>query len=161
MLLVRAIVSAMALVAATGCNPVAATCISRQKTGAVDSTSAVVGPGETQVHRLAYGTDGSQNNIEIRWPNQNGPGAPHIQFYVTRVTCEQFTPSDATGACAVLARGGWVDGATVVSSLIVTNGRGNPDVLGTPAEYHLWVVGDPAQSVAYSVTTTFFYGPDC
>jgi hypothetical protein len=160
MLLVRAGLLSVALAMAAGCNPLGATCASRQKTGAVGSASGVVGPGETRVHRLVYGTEGSQNNIDISWPNQNGAGAPHIQFFVTRVTCEQFTPSDATGACAVLARGGWVEGP-VVSSLIVTNGRGNPDVLGTPAEYKLWVVGDPVQSVAYSVTTTFFYGPDC
>jgi hypothetical protein len=160
MLLIRAGLLAVAFAGAAGCNPLGATCVSRQKTGAVDSTSGVVGPGETRVHRLTYGTEGSQNDINVSWPGQGGTGAPHIQFYVTRVGCEQFTPSDATGACAVLARGGWIDGSTL-SSLIVTNGRGNPDVLGTPAEYKLWVVGDAVQSVAYSVTTTFFYGPDC
>jgi hypothetical protein len=46
-------------------------------------------------------------------------------------------------------------------SLIVTNGRGNPDILGTPAEYKLWVAGDPSQSVAYSISITWFFGPDC
>ncbi len=151
---------ALAVSSGAGCNPIGATCVGRQKTGSVTSVSGAIGVGETVVHRLPYGTDGSQNNISVSWTNQSGPGAPQLQFYVTRAACETFTPADATGSCAVLARGGWSDGR-VSSSLIITNGRGNPDVLGTPAEYKLWIIGDPAQGATYSVTTTWFYGPDC
>jgi len=151
---------AVAVFSGAGCNPIGATCVGRQKTGSVTSLSGTIGVGETVVHRLPYGTDGSQNNINVTWTNQSGPGAPQLGFYVTRVTCEQFAPADATGTCAVLARGGLSDGHLVLS-LVVTNGRGNPDVLGTPAEYKLWIIGDAAQAAAYTVTTTWFYGPDC
>lgn len=142
------------------CSPMAATCVSRQKTGQVASFNGTVEAGQTAVHRVAYGTDGSQNNVNVTWSNQAAADGPQLQFFVTRVTCENFSPADATAACAILARGGWYDGR-VATSLIITNGRGNPDVLGVPAEYKLWIVGDPAKPATYSVTTTFFYGPDC
>lgn len=151
---------ALAVASGAGCNPITASCVGRQKTGPVTSVSGTIGAGETLVHRLPYGTDGSQNNISVSWTNQSGPNAPQLQFYATRASCEQFTPAEATGACAVLGRGGWSEGHLVVS-IVVANGRGNPDVLGTPAEYKLWIMGDSAQAAAYSVTTTWFYGPDC
>lgn len=160
MRLLRVLTLMCAVVSGTGCNPLAASCLSCQKTGPVASSSGTIGAGETLAHRLAYGTDGSQNAINVSWTNQGGPGAPQLQFYVTRAACENFEPANATGACAVIARGGWSDGH-LVSTLIITNGRGNPDILGTPAEYKLWVVGDSGQGAAYSVTTTWFYGPDC
>jgi hypothetical protein len=43
---------------------------------------------------------------------------------------------------------------------LLTNGRGNPAVLGTPAEYKLWVVGDAEQSSAYAIDITWVRGPD-
>ena len=151
---------ALAVAGGAGCNPLAASCLGRQKTGPAASASGTIAAGETLVHRLAYGTDGSQNNVAVSWTNQSGPGAPRLQFYATRTTCEHFTPVNATGACAVLALGGWIEGH-VAPTLVIANGRGNPDVLGTPAEYKLWVIGDPEQGAAYSVTATWFYGPDC
>ena len=118
----------VALVAAGGaaCNPIGASCVSRQKTGLVASVSGTIGVEETVVHRLAYGTDGSQNNISVTWRSQDGTGTPRLRFYVTRVTCEGLTELNLnlTGACAVLARGGWVDGH-IASTLIIANGRGN------------------------------------
>ena len=122
--------------------------------------SGTIEAGQTVVHRVAYGTEGSQNNVNVSWTGQTASNSPQLQSFVTRVTCENFTPADATGACAILARGGSFEGH-IASSLVVTNGRGNPDVLGTPAEYKLWVVGDSQQPAAYSVVTTYFYGPDC
>lgn len=160
MRILRAGILACAVVSGAGCNPLAASCLSRQKTGPVASVSGTVGAGQTLVHRLPYGTDGSQNTVNVSWASQGGSGAPQVQFYATRTACENFAPENATGACAVLGRGGWFEGH-IVSSLTITNGRGNPDVLGTPAEYKLWVVGDAQQSASYSVMTTWFYGPDC
>ena len=160
MVLLRVAMLACAVVSGAGCNPLAASCLSRQKTGSVASVNGTVGAGETVVHRLEYGTDGSQNTINVSWTSQGATGAPQLQFYATRTACENFTPEKATGSCALLARGGWFDGH-IASSLILANGRGNPDVLGTPAEYKLWVVGDPQQSATYTVMTTWFYGPDC
>jgi hypothetical protein len=153
-------VVAIAVAGNAACSPLAASCIARQKTGPVASASGTIGAGETLVHRLPYGTDGSQNNIAVSWSNQSGPDASQLQFYATRTACENFTPANATGACAVLARGGWTEGR-VAPTLVIASGRGNPDVLGTPAEYKLWVIGDSKQGASYSVTTTWFYGPDC
>ena len=53
-----------------------------------------------------------------------------------------------------------VDGLAV-ATLIVTHGRGNPEVLGTPPEFKVWVVGDATQRVSYTLTATWFRGPDC
>lgn len=159
-MILRVAMLALAVGSGTGCSLLGPACISRQQTGAVASLSGTAEAGQTQVHRVPYGTDGSQNNVNVSWTGQGQSGGAQLQFYATRTACENFDPASASGACAILGQGGWSQGH-VVTSLIITNGRGNPDVLGMPAEYKLWVVGDPQRSAAYSVTTTWFYGPDC
>jgi hypothetical protein len=91
------------------------------------------------------------------------PDAPRVRFFATRVDCEEFNPAGPNiGACTRLAIAGWVEsGSHVASTLIVTNGNGNPDVLGTPAEYKIWIAGDPERRASYSITITYFSGPDC
>jgi hypothetical protein len=65
-----------------------------------------------------------------------------------------------SGECAVLGSAGTV-GEIVVDQLTITHGRGNPETLGAQAQYKLWVVGDPGQSVHYTLSATWFFGPDC
>ena len=48
-----------------------------------------------------------------------------------------------------------------VGTLTIANGRGNPEILGTPPEYKLWIVGDSRQGAAYTIVITWFFGPDC
>jgi len=69
-------------------------------------------------------------------------------------------PAINTDACAVLGGAGSFDGR-IATTLIIANGRGNPDSLGSPAEYKLWVVGDSEQSTRYTLNITWFFGPDC
>lgn len=104
-------------------------------------------------------------------------GNPRIKVYATKVDCVDFSPNQ-TGACANIGGGGGTLSPTarpcvidrtcqpeaddiVQNSLTVTHGAGNPEVLGQPAEYKLWVVGDPARHVSYGIEITWFRGPDC
>jgi hypothetical protein len=105
--------------------------------------------------------------------------------WATKVDCVDFTPPadpnaslPAVGACADLGIAGWrlsptarpcavnrtcdpVFSDLVQNSLIITNGQGNPDKLGPNPQYKLWVMGDPGQSATYSLSITWFRGPDC
>jgi hypothetical protein len=112
------------------------------------------------MHRVLYDTRGSQNDAAIEWPDQRTADGPRLNVYATLATCEQFTlPADAnSGTCAILARGGWVSQG-ITTGLILTHGRGNPERLGTPPEYKLWVTSD--QSITYSIVLSYFFGPDC
>jgi hypothetical protein len=170
---------------ANGCGLVGPSCLSRQKTGAVTTVSGEVAPRQIVVHRVPYGTEGSQNDVKISWTGQFTANGPQIRVYATKVECVDFMPpadpSNApfdSGPCGNIGSFGGVLSATarpcainntcriesgdlVQTSLTIANGRGNPDKLGTPAEYKLWVVGDAGQSASYTISTTWFYGPDC
>ena len=146
----------------SGCGVIGPSCLGRQKTGAVTTVTGDVGPGAVVSHQVPYGTDGSQNNADIRWSGESAQGGPRIQVYATRLGCVDFDAAQTAdlGACAVLSRAGWF-GENIASTLIITHGRGNPEVLGSPAEYKLWIVGDPQQRATYTISITWFYGPDC
>jgi hypothetical protein len=45
--------------------------------------------------------------------------------------------------------------------VIVTHGRGNPEILGTPPTNKVWIVGDRRQDVDYTIDISWFFGPDC
>jgi hypothetical protein len=181
----RAAGLAVALPFTVHCNSITGpSCLSRQQRGGVTSVSGTVAAGTVVMHEVPYGTDGSQNDLSINWTNQRAAGGPRIRVYATRVECADFVPppdygpNRATGACANLGSMGGVlapdaracavaktcapeDSDIVQTSLTITNGRGNPDVLGPGARYKLWIVGDARQDVAYSIGITWFYGPDC
>lgn len=158
----RTIAAGLVLLCSWSCGVIGPSCTERQERGTVTSVSGEVAAGETALHQVPYGTQGSQNDAEISWAGQSTAGGPRIRVYATRVACTDFRPPPAIagGACSVLATAGAFDGG-VATTLIITNGRGNPDVLGSPAEYKLWIVGDPAQSARYTINITWFYGPDC
>src|SRR5262245_53362563 len=159
-------------------------CLARQERGPVASVSGDVNPDDVAVHEVPYGTQGSQNDVKVAWTGQFASGGPRIRVYATRLDCVDFAPppnlgaNNGTGACANLGTWGGVlspdarpcaashtcepqDSDLVQTSLIIPNGRGNPDVLGPSARYKLWVVGDRSHSTSYTISTTFFYGPDC
>lgn len=150
------------VVGVAGCGVIGPTCVGRQKTGLVTTIEGDVAAGQIVTHRVRYATEGSQNDAAIEWEGQSALGGPRIGVYATRVGCTDLRLPPATNddACALLGRAGAIDGQ-IVTTLIVTNGRGNPDVLGTPAEYLLWIAGDPDRSTRYTIRVTWFYGPDC
>ena len=161
------LVPAIGILMATtpACGLVGPSCLSRQHEGSVTSLTGEVAAGRIAVHRVPYGTEGSQNDIQITWDGQWVASGPRIRVYTTKVDCVDFTPERGAGPCAsVGSSGGFAEPGTgqfVQTSLIVTNGRGNPDILGSPPEYKLWVVGDADRATRYSITITWFYGPDC
>ena len=117
-----------------GCGVIGPSCLRQQKTGAVTTVIGEVGPGAVVSYQLAYGTDGSQNKADVRWSGESAQGGPRIQVYATRLACVEFKADQASdvGDCAVLARAGWF-GGPIASTLIITHGRGNPELLGSPA----------------------------
>jgi hypothetical protein len=146
-----------------GCGLIGPSCLDRQQRGSVTALDGEIAPGQIASHQVPYGTEGSQNDVNIVWPDQTTRAGPRISVYATKTDCVEFLPP-GSGACAPIgSRGGTTgaDGEFVQNRLIVTNGRGNPDILGSPAEYKLWVVGDPERMVRYSINITWFYGPDC
>ena len=143
-----------------GCALVGPYCISQQERGTVTTLSGSVGGDAVVMHRVSYDTRGSQNDTQIDWFGQREADGARLQIYATLASCEQFTlPVDAnSGNCAVLARAGWTSQG-IASTLILTHGRGNPERLGTPPEYKLWVTSD--RTTNYNITVSYFYGPDC
>jgi len=179
---VRPLLSLLGLIATTiDCGLVGPTCLAQQHRGTVASLSGEVGAGAMAVHRLTYASQGSQNDVNISWVGQFVAGGPRIRVYATRAECTQFVPPGHSGfgqdGCVNLGGFGgapapearqcvWNSTCTpeiselVQTSLIITNGGGNPDVL-VPPEYKLWIVGDPGQGATYTMTITWFSGPDC
>ena len=165
---VKMIVTAAAVVVASGCGLTGPSCLDRQKTGTVTSLSGHLEPGEVVSHLVPYDTRGSQNNARLTFTGQGTLTGPRVTFYATLASCVNFRPPTAAdpglnqGDRTPIERpGGYLgpDGALVPTSLIVT-GPGN----GAPAgfhEYKVFVVGDPAQAASYSITITYFEGPDC
>jgi hypothetical protein len=150
-------------VSAYGCGLAGPSCLARQSRGTAQEVQAQIDAGQTAVHRLSYDTRGSQNDVEISWSGRADSGGVRIRVYATNAGCETgpLPGFDGTGDCRILSSAGGLDSGNVATRLIVTHGRGNPEVLGTPPEFKVWVVGDPAQSTVYTLKQTWFYGPDC
>jgi hypothetical protein len=138
------------------------TCVSRQRSGSVEPIAGTVWAGEVASHVIRYATDGSQNNLEISWRGMRLPDGPRLVLYVTRASCAAFDMSATleNDDCHVLARSGWSDGA-IATTAIVTHGRGNPEILGTPPTYKVWIIGDSRQDADYTIDISWFFGPDC
>ena len=146
-----------------GCGLVGPSCLHQQSRGTTQEVRAQVGAGETIVHRLSYDSRGSQNDLEISWSGQTDTTGPRLTVYATKAGCETgpLPGFNGTGDCRILSSAGASDGGTIASRLIVTHGRGNPEVLGSPPEFKVWIVGDPVRSTVYTLTLTWFHGPDC
>ena len=166
--------------ASSGCSIVGPSCLARQKTGHVATTSGRVEAGQIVSHVLPYDLNGSQNDLHISWSGQGGIGGPRLTFYATGAACVDFVPPAANertvGACAIIARAGgylapWArecarNGSCsptsdeIVNTSLIVTGRGN----GAPAdfrEYKVHVVGDPDRAASYTISASWFFGPDC
>jgi hypothetical protein len=139
------------------------TCLGQQHRGTGAEMIAAIGPGQVIVHTLPYESRGSQNDVEVDWNGRTEPDGPRLRFYATRVGCmtAPLPGSSGTGECSTLASAGSFGDGGYASRLIVTHGRGNPEVLGAPPAFKVWIVGDPLERTLYTMTQTWFYGPDC
>jgi hypothetical protein len=146
----------------SSCGLVGPTCVSRQQRGSVTTITGRVEPGQVLSHQVRYDTRGSQNDARVEWSDARLPDGPRLRFFATRVGCSDFEPPAASNAgdCAVLSRAGAGD-LGIADTLSVTHGRGNPEQLGNPPEYKIWIVGDPQRGALYTITITWFFGPDC
>jgi hypothetical protein len=161
----RVALIALYVVAAGGCNLIGPSCLAQQKRGVGETFTGVVGPGEIVALRVPYATEGSQNDLEITWWGQDAANGPRLTAYATKIDCVQFVPP-GEGTCAQIGGRSGTASPTpgqpfVQRGLTVTHGRGNPEQLGPGAEYLVWVVGDATERVSYTMTVTWFYGPDC
>ena len=162
----RTVLALICSLSYAGCSLVGPSCLSRQQRGTGMSFEGEVPAGGVVSHVVRYETEGSQNDVHITWPGQGSTSGPRLTMYATKAACEGFVPPGGPADCAPLGGPSGISisgtGTDLIQTLlIVTNGRGNPDILGTPAQYKLWIVGDPTRRVGYSVNITWFYGPDC
>jgi hypothetical protein len=162
---------------AAGCGLAGPSCLAQQKSGTVTGVDGIVDAGAIAMHVVPYGTEGSQNDLRISWPGQSS-GRPVLKVYATKTGCTDFSPVRATGDCVTIGSPGGslspnarpcVAANTcqpnadeiVQNSLIIASGQGNPDIIGSPPQYKLWVVGDPQAATHYTISITWFRGPDC
>ena len=159
---VRHLVIVACALGADGCGLIGPSCIAEQERGTVATLDGEVGAGAVVSHLVPYDTQGSQNTVRIRWTDQDTTSGPRVHVYATKSSCESFRPPPAANPieCTPLGQAGWTPSG-IVDSLVVTHGRGNPETLGPRPEYTLWIVGDLERSARYTITSTWFYGPDC
>lgn len=178
----RAAIITAAVVWSGGCALAGYPCRAQQHRGAVTDVSGSVAARAVLHHDVAYGAQGSQNDLRITWDGQHAAGRPRISVHATRVACEEFDAVHGGGAgrgpcvsvgsigaalaptaraCAKNGTCTIEPGDLVQTALIIANGRGNPERLGNPPMFRLWIVGDERHAVAYRIAITWFYGPDC
>ena len=164
----RAAFGLLLATSASGCSLILAPiCLARQHRAPVATLTGDVQAGAIVVHRVAYGTAGSQNDLLLRWNGQRDLGGPRLRVYLTLVDCQVFDPARVSttrgDVCAPIGSRGSVMVAEefVQVSAGITHGRGNPPRLGPTPEYKLWIVGDARQAASYTIVITSFYGPDC
>lgn len=156
----RMLAIATLVISCAGCSVTGPSCLRQREEGAVATLTGAASAHEVAMHRVRYDTRGSQNDARVTWIGQSDFDGPRLNVYATRAGCDDFAPPPNVnvGDCTVLASAGWIPQG-VASTAVLTHGRGNPERLGTPPEYKLWIVSDRA--VSYTITITWFYGPDC
>jgi hypothetical protein len=177
----RILAAAVLAACQAACSVLGPSCLAQQKRGQVRSLTGLVEPRQMVTHTLRYDQRGSQNNVEFSWAGGGTLSGPRLMFFATGPDCVDFVPppndvggdargcrviGNASGHVAPDARPCALAGTCLLerdeiiyTSLIVT-GPGN----GAPpgfSEYKLHIVGDARVAVSYSVSVTWFYGPDC
>jgi hypothetical protein len=173
-----------------GCALLAWNCRRGQKSGPVTTVASRVEAGQITSHLVPYDQEGTQNDVRISWPGHGGADAPRIRVYATSARCVAFTPppedsitsrapsagrrpeprtapqarpsSESDDPCVVMSGRQFMrtgTGELFQHGLIVTGGpkQLKPDL----HEYKLHVVGDPRLGATYSISITWFRGPDC
>ena len=166
----------------TACGIVGPSCLSRQKRGLVSSLTGQVQAGQVVTHTLRYDERGSQNDVDFSWTGMGTAAGLRVMVFATGPDCHDFVPRPPDdwygdhGPCRIIGNlGGYVApdarpcaiaGTCAVSrdeiiyNSIVITGPGN----GAPpgfSEYKLHIVGDSRIATGYSVSVTWFHGPDC
>lgn len=135
------------------------------RVGPVFSLNGEVAAGAIVVHQVQYGTEGSQNDGSFTWAGDRLPDGPKPRLFLTRIECVDFDPAHealnhTNQLCSPLGMAGWQDGH-IVTSYLLTHGRGNPDTLGPTAQYKIWIVGDPGRAVQYTIRAQWNAPVDC
>ncbi|CAN5852358.1 hypothetical protein BH24ACI5_BH24ACI5_10220 [soil metagenome] len=176
--------------ASQGCALLGWNCRRGQKTGDVTTITGRVEAGQLVSHLVPYDQQGTQNDVRISWPGQSGTDAPRLRVYATSASCQEFTappvdtftpgtpstdrrtvprgpapqprPGSEADPCVVMSGRQFMftsTGELVQDGLVVAGGpeQLKPDL----HEYKLHVVGDQRLPVTYSISVTWFRGPDC
>src|SRR5262245_13915199 len=127
----RTIAAVVVALWSPGCGLLGPSCLDRQERGSVETINGEVAAGRFAMHQVLYATAGSQNDAEISWADQYAAGGPKIKVYATKAGCVDFAPPPAvqTGSCTILASAGSGE-LGIDTTLIVTQGRGNTEILG-------------------------------
>jgi hypothetical protein len=172
----------VAAMSAGGCDIIGPSCLARQKTGPVTSLSGQLEAGRIDSHLVRYELSGSQNDVRVTWNGQGTIDGPRLRIYATDASCTEFTappvddPRVDRGECTVThVAGGYLapdarpcakDNTCqpmpheIINTSLIVTGPGN----GAPAgfsEYKLHVVSDATRPATYSISVTWFSGPDC
>lgn len=142
--------------------------MSMQERGDVTTLSGRVEAGRVVSHTVPYDQQGSQNEVHIAWAGQDTGDGPRIRVFAVSSECEGFDPPDGflTGRgddpCTTslgMVGGSGAGGELVQRTIHVPGGpsQRRPDL----REYRLFVVGDPQEPVDYTISITWFRGPDC
>lgn len=155
----------------SGCTVLGPSCTERQRRGFVMAISGEVEANQVVSHLVPYDRRGSQNDVSIDWIGRGQAGGPRLRVYATPVACTNFLPPPArnSGACAEIvgSAGGSCaqpgptcsDEDLIQGSIIVAKGPGNGPHDFT--QYRLHVLGDATQRVSYSISLSYWSGPDC
>ena len=170
-------------VVTSGCGVVGPSCLERQQRGSVTAVTGSVDALQVSSNVVPYDRRGSQNDVAISWAGQGSSGGPRLVLYATAADCAEFIPpepgsrtDDITGPCRIISRCGGtlapdarecaragtcpVTSEDIVCRSLIVTGPGN----GAPpdfSQYKLHVVGDAARQMSYSISITYFFGPDC
>jgi hypothetical protein len=143
------------------CGIIGPSCLGQQQRRVGESIVGYVEAGATTMHLLTYDVAGSENDIAFDWNGRLAPQSLRLRAYATRAGCVSGPVWDpGAGDCTILSAAGSHDGI-YASNLTVTHGRGNPNVLGTPPAFKIWVFGDPNNATDYVLRPSSFLGPDC
>lgn len=170
-------------VVTSGCGVLGPSCLERQERGPVTSVGGSVQALQVVSSVVPYDQRGSQNDVNISWDGQGSVGGPRLALYATAADCTDFIPpspgsqsDNTTGPCRVISRCGGtlapdarecaragtcpVTSEDIVCRSLIVTGPGN----GAPpgfSQYKLHVVGDAVSQATYSISITYFFGPDC
>ena len=149
----------------SGCAILPGACLKQEIRKEVFRITGTAAAGQTASQVVPYGTEGSQNDLTIKWEGQATPGGTQLQVFATRIECtpEKFAAGAGVGDCRSVGNRLSTNnnGVSVQWGLLVVHGRGNQDRLGPTNSYRLWIVGDRSRPATYTIASESFYGPDC
>jgi hypothetical protein len=178
---------AVAAALSSGCAAAGWACRQGQKSGDVVTLSGRIVPGQVITHIVPYDQQGHQNDIHLSWVPDVPAGDPRIRIYATSLECSTFVPpADPIAPSTPSARRHQEprtlppaiihpktpcsDLGTALSTRLPSGELSQHTLLvpGGPGqrrpwlrEYRLHLVAGGGSAASYTVSISWFRGPDC